>query len=120
MKKKTIVLGASTKPERYSNMAVNLLNAEKHPTIAFGIKPGSIGEINIETEFPKAEDTDTITLYLGPKNQEAYLEQIIQLKPKRVIFNPGTENPLFYEKLRAQNIEVLEACTLVLLRTGQY
>ena len=120
MKKKTIVLGASTKPERYSNMAVNLLNGDKHPTIAFGIKPGRIGDTTIETEFPKAADADTVTLYLGPNNQEAYLEQIIQLKPRRVIFNPGTENPLFYEKLRAQNIEVLEACTLVLLRTGQY
>lgn len=120
MKKKTIVLGASTNPERYSNMAVNLLNAEKHPIVAFGIKPGSIGNTTIETEFPKVKDADTITLYLGPKNQQAYLEQIIQLKPKRVIFNPGTENPIFYQKLRGHNIEVLEACTLVLLRTGQY
>ena len=120
MKKKTIVLGASIKPERYSNMAVNLLNSEKHPTIAFGIKPGKIGNTTIETEFPQTEDADTVTLYLGPKNQETYLEQIIQLKPKRVIFNPGTENPVFYDQLRANNIDVLEACTLVLLRTGQY
>ena len=120
MKKKTIVLGASTKPERYSNMAVNLLHQEKHPVIAFGIKPGKIGKTTIETEFPQTADADTVTLYLGPNNQEAYLDQIIQLKPSRVIFNPGTENPVFYEKLRANNIEVLEACTLVLLRTGQY
>lgn len=120
MKKKTIVLGASTKAERYSYQAVKMLKSYKHPTIAFGIKAGKIEETEIETDFPEDAETDTITLYLSPKNQEAYLEKIITLNPKRVIFNPGTENPGFYNKLRDNGIEALEACTLVLLRTGQY
>ncbi|MDG1295690.1 MAG: CoA-binding protein [Saprospiraceae bacterium] len=120
MKKKTIVLGASTNPERYSNLAVNLLESYKHPIIAFGIKQGIIGNTSISTIFPEIQDTDTITMYLGPKNQESYLSKIVALQPKRVIFNPGTENPSFYKRLEEAGIEVLEACTLVLLRTGQY
>ncbi|MEL4308217.1 CoA-binding protein [Joostella sp. CR20] len=118
--KKTLVMGASLKPNRYSFMAVNRLVTAGHDVVAFGLRSGEIANVKIDTELLQYNDIDTVTLYLNPKNQEAYYEYIIGLKPKRVIFNPGTENPVFYEMLRENNIQYEVACTLVLLSIGEY
>jgi predicted CoA-binding protein len=118
--KKTLVLGASPNPARYSYLAVNMLHRYNHPVIGIGRRKGNAGEIEIDTEKKPIEDIDTITLYLNPQNQKQYYDYIISLKPKRIIFNPGTENPELYELARKNNIQVLEACTLVMLSTGQY
>jgi predicted CoA-binding protein len=118
--KKTVVLGASEKPSRYSNMAVNRLSAHKHPVIAVGRREGRIGNVPIVTGQPKEEEVDTVTLYLNPTNQKPFYDYILSLKPKRIIFNPGTENPELYDQAREKGIKPMEACTLVLLSTGQF
>ena len=120
MKKKTLVLGASLNPSRYSNLAINRLVSYDQPTVAIGLKKGEIAGVPISTEKENFEDIDTVTLYLNKQRQKEYYEYIVSLKPKRVIFNPGTENPEFYAVLRKNNIEVEVACTLVLLGTNQY
>ena len=120
MNKKTLVFGASLKPNRYSNYAIQRLVANKHDVAAFGLKSGEVSGVVIDTELVEYNDIDTVTLYLNPSRQEAYYDYIINLKPKRVIFNPGTENPDFYNLLREKNIEFEVACTLVLLSTNQY
>jgi hypothetical protein len=97
-----------------------MLNKYKHEVVAFGIKKGMIDKHPIVNQLPYDTDFDTITLYLNPQNQELYQDYIIRLKPKRVVFNPGTENPEFEKRLIENGISPLEACTLVLLRTGQY
>ncbi|QLE00342.1 CoA-binding protein [Galbibacter sp. BG1] len=117
---KTLVMGASLKPSRYSNIAINRLVAAGEEVVAFGLKEGEVAGISIDTDLHKYKEVDTVTLYLNAKNQETYYDYIIGLNPKRVIFNPGTENPDFYAKLRNHNIESEVACTLVLLSTGQY
>ncbi|MDC8005443.1 CoA-binding protein [Aureisphaera galaxeae] len=118
--KKTLVLGASTNPSRYSNLAIHRLVEKGEPVVAFGLREGDVAGIPITNEKESFEDVDTITLYVGPKHQPDYYDYIISLQPKRVIFNPGTENPEFYSVLREQDIEVEVACTLVLLGTNQY
>lgn len=118
--KKTLVLGASLNPGRYSNLAINRLVSYGHTVEAVGLKKGVVAGVEISTEKEKFENIDTVTLYLNPKRQVEYYDYIISLKPKRVIFNPGTENPQFYEMLRKNNIETEVACTLVLLGTNQY
>jgi uncharacterized protein len=119
--KKTLVIGASTNPERYAYKAIKALNNHNHEIVAFGIKAGNVDGIEFETKFPEEiSDLDTVTLYLGPKNQVEYYDNITKLKPQRVIFNPGTENEEFYQILESHNIDVEEACTLVLLATDQY
>lgn len=120
MGKKTLVLGASLKADRYSNIAVNRLRQNNHEVVAFGLKQGDVNDVAIDTELKSYEDLDTITLYLNPKHQEAYYDYILELKPKRVIFNPGTENPELYKILKDNNLEFEVACTLVLLATDQY
>lgn len=120
MKKKTLVLGASTNPSRYSFMAINKLVGNDHPVIAVGLKEGIVNGVEILTNKPPFEAIDTITLYLNSRNQEQYYDYILSLNPKRVIFNPGTENHEFYELLQQNNIEVEVACTLVLLSTNQF
>ncbi|MCM5663706.1 CoA-binding protein [Galbibacter mesophilus] len=117
---KTLVMGASLKPSRYSNIAINRLVSTGKEVVAFGLREGEVAGIAIDTDLKKYKDVHTVTLYLNAKNQESYYDFIIGLRPKRVIFNPGTENPDFYAKLRDNNIEVEVACTLVLLSTGQY
>ncbi len=117
---KTLVLGASTKEDRYANKAVRLLVEYNHEVVAVGRSPGSIGDVEIETGQPAVADVDTVTLYIGPRFQADISDYVIKLKPRRVIFNPGTENPEFQRELEVQGIAVEEACTLVLLRTGQY
>ena len=120
MDKKTLVIGASTNPDRYSNMAINRLVNYGHSVVALGLKKGIVAGVDITTEKKPFENLNTVTLYLNPKRQEEYYEYIVSLKPARVIFNPGTENPEFYKILRKNNIETEEACTLVLLGTNQY
>jgi len=120
MNKKTLVLGASLKPNRYSNYAINRLIDAQHDVVAIGLKNGNVAGVNIETENISFDDIDTITLYLNPKRQKEYFDYIISLNPNRVIFNPGTENPEFYERLKENNIAFEESCTLVLLSTNQY
>ncbi|MCX6186592.1 MAG: CoA-binding protein [Bacteroidetes bacterium] len=118
--KKTLVIGASTNPQRYSYIATNLLSEYNHEVIPFGNKMGFIEEHQIVTNFPKSTDFDTVTLYLNESLQKEYYEKIIALKPRRVIFNPGTENHTFMEMLNKEGIQTLEACTLVMLRTNQF
>lgn len=120
MSKKTLVIGASLKPARYSNIAINRLKQHNHEVKAYGLKMGEVAGVAIDTELIPYQNIDTITLYLNPKRQEAYYDYIVGLKPNRVIFNPGTENPEFYKLLEAHNINYEVACTLVLLGTGQY
>ncbi len=118
--KKTLILGASTNSSRYANLAAHRLVAHGHPIVNVGIKQGEVAGVPIEKPEQIHTDLDTITLYLGPQNQPEYYDYIIKSKPKRLIFNPGTENPELEELAEANGIETTEACTLVLLSTGQY
>ena len=120
MEKKTLVLGATTNPARYANIAIRRLTSHNVPTVALGLRKGEVAGVNIETEKLPLEDVHTVTLYLGPPRQIEYYDYIVSLNPERVIFNPGTENPDLYEILRKNDIEVEVACTLVLLSTHQY
>lgn len=118
--KKTLVIGASENPARYSNLAVKKLSAYQHPVIALGKKTGVIDNTVIETEKKAFENIDTVTLYLNPLHQKEYYDYIFSLHPKRIIFNPGAENDDLAALATAKGIVAQEACTLVLLSTGQY
>ncbi len=118
--KKTLVLGASENPARYSNLAINRLKNKQYPVVAIGNKTGAVAGVTIGTEKIKLDDIDTVTLYLSPQNQKEYYDYIISLHPRRIIFNPGTENDELAELAQKNNIIPQEACTLVLLSTGQY
>lgn len=120
MNKKTLVLGASIRPERYSNLVIHKLIAQGYDVVAFGLKPGVVAGINIDNELIKYENIHSVTLYLNAKTQKMYYDYILSLKPKRVIFNPGTENPEFYALLDEYHIFYEVACSLVLLSTDQY
>ncbi|MBZ4187885.1 CoA-binding protein [Niabella beijingensis] len=120
MNKKTVVLGASENPARYSNMAIRRLRTHGHEVVAIGKQAGQIGDVVIQKEQPDAEGVDTVTVYLNPLHQQQYEEYILKLHPKRVIFNPGAENDALSAKIKAAGIEPVEACTLVLLTTSQY
>ena len=119
-KKKTVVLGASNNPSRYSYLAIQRLRAYDHPVIAVGKKIGQVAGIDITKEQVIENDVDTITLYLNPRNQVEYYDYILNLHPKRIIFNPGTENDELIEKAKQKNIQPVLGCTLVMLSTGQY
>jgi predicted CoA-binding protein len=118
--KKTLVLGASDNPARYSNLAINRLQGHGHPVVAIGRKKVKAGGIPIETDKKEYADIDTVTLYLNPTHQKEYYDYILSLHPKRIIFNPGAENPELEQLAHDNGIQPLEACTLVLLSTGQY
>jgi hypothetical protein len=118
--KKTVVIGASTKPERYAYKATVALKKHFHEVVPLGLRSGDINGTAILVGKPEIENVDTVTLYLGPQNQPEFYEYIIGLKPKRVIFNPGTENSEFEAMLEKNNIEPVEACTLVMLSIGNY
>ncbi|WP_299210883.1 CoA-binding protein [uncultured Aquimarina sp.] len=120
MSKKTLVLGASLKTSRYSNLVIHRLVNHKQNVVAIGLREGEVSGIKIETDLIDFDGIDTITLYLNPVRQQQYYEYIVSLQPKKVIFNPGTENPEFYNILKRANIEAEVACTLVLLSTNQY
>jgi predicted CoA-binding protein len=119
-KKKTLVLGASDNPARYSYLAIQKLRRFAHPVVAIGRKNTQVGDVPILKEKQAFDNVDTITLYLNPLNQKEYYDYILSLKPSRIIFNPGTENPELEKLAEQNNIQPLEACTLVLLSTGQY
>ena len=118
--KKTLVLGATTKPDRYAFKAINMLVEKGHSVLAIGQNTGEVAGIKIRTKAIPLKNIDTITLYLNAKNQRDYYNYIVEVKPKRVVFNPGTENPELYQLLELNSIKVDVACTLVLLATNQY
>ncbi|WP_242157892.1 CoA-binding protein [Aestuariivivens sediminis] len=120
MNKKTLVFGASLKPNRYSNYAVQQLIANNVTVVAFGNEKGEINGVSVVSDLIPYLDLHTVTLYLNPKQQKPYYDYILSLKPGRVIFNPGTENTEFYELLREHKISFEASCTLVLLATNQY
>ena len=117
--KYTLVLGASLKQERYSNRAINQLAKNGHKVLAVGNKEGTAHGIQITKHLPKTK-VDTITVYLSKANQKAYYSQLLELHPRRIIFNPGAENPELSALATAKGIECLDACTLVLLSVGNY
>jgi predicted CoA-binding protein len=118
--KKTLVIGASDNPERYSFLAVNRLRQHNYPVVAIGRKNTTVADVNIETEKKDYPDIDTVTLYINPKNQKEYYDYILSIHPKRIIFNPGAENEELFDLAKASGIKPLEACTLVLLSTNQF
>ena len=120
MKNVTLVIGASTNPNRYSNIAIKRLVDKEVNVAALGLRKGTVLGVVIDDEKKEYKNIDTVTLYLNPKRQEQYYNYIIGLKPRRVIFNPGTENMEFVALLQENNIESEIACTLVLLSTNQY
>lgn len=118
--KKTVVLGASSNPGRYSYMAVNKLTAHQHPVVAIGKRKGTVSGIEIQTAPLPVDGVHTVTLYLNPKNQLAYYDYILGLQPARIIFNPGTENNELARQAKEAGIETVEGCTLVMLGVGLY
>ncbi len=118
--KKTLVIGASTNPERYSFKAINSLVNHNHTVVAIGQRIGEVAGVKIQAKAIPATKIHTVSLYLNAVAQRDYYNYIIGLNPKRVLFNPGTENPEFYQLLKANGIKYEEACTLVLLATNQY
>lgn len=119
-KKKTLVLGASDNPSRYSYLAIRRLRSHGHPVVAIGRKPAIIEDVPVIKEKNPLTDIDTVTLYLNPAHQKEYYDYILSVKPKRIIFNPGAENDELAQLAEANDIQVMEACTLIMLGTGQY
>ncbi len=118
--KPTVVIGASPNADRYSYKATLSLQRYNHTVFPIGIRSGKINDLDIITDRPQLENIDTVTLYVGLDNQPAWIDYIISLNPKRIIFNPGTENPEFEALAESKGIEATEACTLVLLSINQY
>ena len=118
--KKTVVLGASDSPMRYSFLAVRRLKSYDHPVVAIGKKEGMIDDTKIITEHPDITDVDTVTIYLNPTHQKQYYDYILALHPKRIIFNPGAENSELESLAKNNGIQPINGCTLVMLGTGQY
>ncbi|MBL7985841.1 MAG: CoA-binding protein [Flavobacteriales bacterium] len=116
----TLVLGASPKEDRYSNKAVRRLSEHGHPVIAVALRPGMIGDHTILTEVPEGVGIHTVTMYLNAANQERWIPVVLGLHPRRIIFNPGAENERLAGLAEREGIEVVEACTLVMLATWQY
>lgn len=117
---KTLVLGASTNPDRYSYKAIKQLRKHNHEVVAIGLKNGNVEDVEFETGKPELTEIDTVTLYLNEKNQKQYYDYILSLKPKRIIFNPGTESYELEVLAKQNSIEPVVACTLVMLSTGQF
>lgn len=120
MSKKTLVLGASDNSSRYSYLAIQRLRSKGHAVVGIGKHAGTVEDVTIETTKQPVEDLDTVTLYLNPLHQKEYYDYILSLKPKRIIFNPGAENEELKQLALQNNIQPMEACTLVMLSTGQY
>lgn len=121
MKEKlTAVIGASTNPARYAYLAINKLLRYGHPVVAYGLKPGEVNGVEIIADKHIVEDVDTVTLYVGPRHIEHWVPLILDLKPKRVIFNPGTEDYITERTFKEAGIECVQACTLVMLSIGNY
>ncbi len=122
MNKKTVIIGASPNPSRYAFLAADMLTSYGHEIVPIGIRKGEVsGKTILDLrQKPEIDDVDTVTLYIGPRNQPEWYDYILSLKPRRVIFNPGTENDELIKMLSKSGIETLEACTLVMLRSRQY
>lgn len=120
LRMKTLLIGASNNPDRYAYIAAERLLAHGHELALVGLRPDVIFGHPIETEKILFANIDTVSLYIGALRQPEYYSYILELNPRRVIFNPGTENPDFELLLKKNNIQYEEACTLVLLGTGQY
>lgn len=119
--KRTVVLGASDNPDRYAYKAYHRLKRHGHEAIPVGIKNAELdGQKIITDKTQPIEDVDTVTLYVGPRNQPMWYDYILSLKPKRIIFNPGTENPELEQMAEQANIETLHHCTLVMLASDSY
>ncbi len=120
--KKTVIIGASPNPSRYAYVVASMFAEREIPFVPVGIKKGSVfgKEILNLREKPEIKDVDTVTMYLGPHNQPEWYAYILSLKPKRIVFNPGTENPEFFELAKKEGVQVAVACNLVLLSTGQF
>ena len=120
--KKTVILGASNNPARFSYLAANRLKQKEYEFVPVGIKRGSVAGVEILDirQKPFIEDVDTITLYMNPRNQAPYFDYILQLNPRRIIFNPGTENPELVELARNRHIETIFDCTLIMLNRDAY
>ena len=118
--KKTVVLGASPNPVRFSHKAVKSLLRNDQEVVAVGFKEGLIAEEKILVGTPHIENVHTVSIYIGSSRQTDYYDYIISLKPERVIFNPGTVNPQFMARLKREGIEPLAECMLVLLNDGEY
>ena len=118
--KKTVILGATPNPARYAYLATSRLKRAGHEVLPVGNKKGDIEGIVIDNGTPQYEGVDTVTLYLNPDNQKPYYDYILSLKPKRIIFNPGTENWELVRLAKEQGIETEIACTLVMLSVGNY
>ena len=118
--KKTLVLGASDNPSRYSYLAIQRLRSHHHPVVAIGRKQRVVADVSIDTEKKPFNDVDTVTMYLNPAHQREYYNYILSLKPVRIIFNPGAENEELEDIAKRNGIETKEACTLVMLSTNQY
>lgn len=118
--KKTLIIGATANPSRFANAAAYRLKQKGHPIVQIGLREGEVAGEPIHTGKEKFEGIDTVTLYVGPRNQPEYYDYVVSLKPERVIFNPGTENAEFEKLLIKNGIEPIEACTLVMLSIGRY
>ncbi|TAK38621.1 MAG: CoA-binding protein [Saprospiraceae bacterium] len=118
--KKTLVVGASPNPARYAYMAVQRLKEHGHEVLPLGVHNGEIAGIPILTGKPELEGIHTVTLYINPFRQEEFYDYLLDLKPRRMIFNPGTENPAFMWRAKLEGVEVVEGCTLVMIKTGQF
>jgi uncharacterized protein len=120
--KKTVIIGATPNPSRYAYIASEMLTEYNHEIVPVGIKTGEVfGKPILDIrKNPEVKDVDTVTLYIGSQHQEEWYKYILGLKPKRIIFNPGTENPEFEKQAENSGIEVVEGCTLVMLRSNQY
>lgn len=118
--KKTLIIGATANPTRYAYTAAHRLRQKQHEIVQIGLRAGEVAGVPIDTQRLDYEGVDTVTLYIGPRHQPGYYEYVVSLHPKRVIFNPGTENAEFERILEENNIEPIRACTLVMLAVGQY
>lgn len=120
MTKSTLVIGASLKQSRYSNICVKTLLSANIPVTAIGLREGLINGTVVQTGFPELDNINTVTLYLGPENQQPFYSYILNLKPERVIFNPGTENPEFQDLLVQAGIRITEDCTIMMVEGGRF
>lgn len=116
----TVIFGASLNPKRYSNIVIHHLRAKKYSCIGLGLRPGKVLDVEIHSFGTSIKDVHTITMYMNAKRQADYIEEILELSPKRIIFNPGAENPILYKMAVEKGIEVENACSLVLLSRGMY
>ena len=118
--KKTLVFGASLKPNHYSNMAIRRLAEKGIETVGYGLVGGTVNGVQVTSNLEEIKSAHTLSLYMNPGRQQPFYEFFLRLHPKRVIFNPGTENPDLRARLESSGIETLEACTLVMLATDTY